>query len=227
MLGSVTEEPYDPHRAAGETKKRRTREKLIQAADRVMRDTRGGATVEAIAEDAGVSTATFYAFFTSRNAVCSAAFVEVVLGPLESAGVGRQPFDQSVDALYKVCGEREDLVRAALIARYEDRAFYRSQELRIEHVTSFLGGLNHLVLGENADFVAQATVLLADGELLGNSDKPVPNMRGGRDLDLVWLLKSVTLKVLDGSAGKGGFNGAATARLVRPACAAVRNLARP
>lgn len=105
---------------AAETKKRRTREKLIQAADHVMREEGFAATVEAIAEDAGISTATYYTFYRSRNLLCLDAFIEIVVVPLEELGVADHPFTESVEALLKQCEDRSALVRAALVGRFEE-----------------------------------------------------------------------------------------------------------
>jgi AcrR family transcriptional regulator len=104
---------------AGETKKRRTRAKLIQAADAVMAERGSLATVEEIAEDAGVSTPTFYTFYKSRNALCVDAFLELVVGPLEELHTLSRSLLETLEALQKLCAKRSDLLRAALIGRLE------------------------------------------------------------------------------------------------------------
>lgn len=120
----MTDEELDPRARAGETKRRRTREKLMNAADYAMRESGVSATVEEIAEEAGVSTATFYTFYHSRNEVCLDAFTELVLAPLETLGMPDKPFKESAEALLKQCEGRSALVRAALTARLDNAPNY-------------------------------------------------------------------------------------------------------
>jgi len=112
------EQPSRQARAA-ETKKHRTREKLIHAADDALRDKGWSATVEDICDKAGISSATFYSYYTSRYVLCLDAVLELIVLPLENRGVRALPFDQSRDAFLKQCAGRKDLVRAALIGRLE------------------------------------------------------------------------------------------------------------
>lgn len=113
----MTEEELTAHARAAETKKRRTRDKLIHAADFVMREDGWEARVETIAEEAGVSSPTFYNTFKSRNAVCSAAVESLVLDQLDLLG-GIDTL-RYLQALSSLTLERQDLVRAALVARLE------------------------------------------------------------------------------------------------------------
>lgn len=119
MRRQVRDEMSRQARAA-ETKKRRTRERLIHAADHVMHEDGQSATVEAIAEEAGLSTATFYAFYSSRNALCVDAFKELVLNIMQQTY--QRPSDPSdrVIVLLRLVENREELLRAALIGRLED-----------------------------------------------------------------------------------------------------------
>ena len=114
------------HARAGETKKRRTREKLIQAADHVMREQGMSATVEAIAEEAGVSVPTFYNFYRSRNDLCSSAFDVLVLDQAQLAD--QRGFKATADLFVQLCQERPALVRAgvfnALTEHQEDSESY-------------------------------------------------------------------------------------------------------
>ena len=61
------------------------------------------AKVDDICEAAGVSTPTFYTFYTSKRELCVDAFVELDLVRLETAGVPRLPFQASVEALLAQC----------------------------------------------------------------------------------------------------------------------------
>lgn len=106
-------EAMDPHSRAGETKKRRTREKLIHACDYVMREQGMSAKVEAIAEEAGVSVPTFYNFYSSRNRLCLDALKEVVFKQLRLAD--RRDFRVTADLVIQLCDERAALVQAAFI----------------------------------------------------------------------------------------------------------------
>ena len=105
---------------AAETKKRRTREKLIHAADAVLRDDGLSATVEAIAEEAGVSTATFYSFYPSRNALCADVFYALVGRVLEQTNTHDRPFSERVTTLANLTEGRQSLTRAALMGRLDE-----------------------------------------------------------------------------------------------------------
>jgi AcrR family transcriptional regulator len=104
---------------AGETKKRRTREKLIHAADYVMRGVGMAATVEAIAEEAGVSVPTFYNFYRSRNDLCQEAVGVLVLDQVERAD--RRSFIATAELFAQLCAERPSLVRAAIFSGITER----------------------------------------------------------------------------------------------------------
>jgi AcrR family transcriptional regulator len=104
---------------AGETKKQRTRAKLIRAADAMMAEHGMQATVEKIAEDAGVSTPTFYTFYKSRNALCVDTFIELVVDPLEEQRTVNRSLLEGLEALQKLCTKRAALLQAALIGRLE------------------------------------------------------------------------------------------------------------
>lgn len=118
---------------AAETKKRRTRERLIRAVDELMglRDPDDDSlpsdpwdtTVEAIAERADVSTATFYTVFRSRNQLCEAAVIELVVVPLERQGVAAWPYDETIAAILERCEGRAALVRGAMLQRLENQWF--------------------------------------------------------------------------------------------------------
>ena len=97
----MTKEEKSRQARAAETKRRRNRAKLIQAADDVMREEGLTATVEGIAKAAGLSTATFYTFYTSRNALCIDAFTEAVVTPLERMLTPSQPVKERVELLGK------------------------------------------------------------------------------------------------------------------------------
>jgi AcrR family transcriptional regulator len=206
----------DPRVRGGETRKRHTREKLLHAADAVMQK-RVEPTVQDIAKYAGVSTATFYSFYTSRNELCADAFIVSVLVPLEAAGVEQQPFAQSVDALVRTCLNRQALVAAALIDLYERRRAHGSG-LVLELVVL---GLFHpsvqLTLQEDADFIDRTGKLMADSKMLNSTtvfaDDLDPNVR----TNIAWFLRGTTLMVLDSIARQGGVVGSALDMTVRPA----------
>jgi AcrR family transcriptional regulator len=136
-----SDEGYDPRKAAGETKRRRTREKLIQAADHVMREQGNDATVEAIAEDAGVSTATFYTFFRTRNELCYEAFTDLVLEPLHKLGIAERPYTESMHLFLQQCEGRSGLVRGALGQKLDNpmsSAFKSSNDGLIDYVAGLI-----------------------------------------------------------------------------------------
>lgn len=108
----MTGEVLSRQARAGETKKRRTREKLIQAADYVMREVGMSATVEEIAEEAGVSTATFYSFYRSRNDLCETAFMVLVLDQVQLADLC--DFKATANLFLRLCEQRPALVQAAV-----------------------------------------------------------------------------------------------------------------
>lgn len=103
---------------AGATKRLRTRQRLIEAADELMRtgmETSG----EDIAKQAGVSKATFYNFYKSRNALCLDAFIELIYKPVQEI-VSFGTAASLVEAHFKTfAGGRSHLVRAALLGRLE------------------------------------------------------------------------------------------------------------
>jgi len=70
---------------AGETKKRRTREALVEAADALIRSDGINVTAEAVAREAGVGVATFYTVFPSRAAMFTEVFRELVSEPHRAA----------------------------------------------------------------------------------------------------------------------------------------------
>lgn len=104
---------------AAETKRKRTRDKLIHAADRVFEDHGLDATIEAIAEEARMSVATFYNYYDTRNDLCTAAFTELVVAVLEPMIVPAMTLQERLDALAGLVEGREMLTRAALVGRLE------------------------------------------------------------------------------------------------------------
>jgi AcrR family transcriptional regulator len=114
----------DPRVRAGETKKRRTREKLINAAAAVMAERGLDATVEEIAEDAGVSTPTFYTFYKSRGALCVDAFTTLVVEVLERTMMPATAITDRVIVARSLAGDHPALLRAALMERLENPTVY-------------------------------------------------------------------------------------------------------
>ena len=109
---------------AAETKRRRNRMKLIHAADDVMHEQGMSATVESIAKAAGLSTATFYTFYTSRNALCVDAFLELVVDVLDDTLTDNNTVQDRIEATARLCFQRRSLLRAALIERLESPIKY-------------------------------------------------------------------------------------------------------
>lgn len=194
MVGAMTEhmEDYSPQSRqarAAETKKRRTRDKLIHAADAVLRDDGLSATVEAIAEEAGISTATFYSFYTSRNALCVDAFTELVVGVLEQTTTPALPPDERVTALANLTKDRQSLARAALIGRLEDE-----RELSPE-------------VPPQADFVQRLSWML------WTRDDP---QAFGVPTSLLIVLEAAALKLLDTIAHGRALEDLDLSRLIHP-----------
>lgn len=102
----MTEEGLSPAARTAETKKRRTRAKLIQAADEVM-SSKGAqdARVEDIAKAAGVSAATFYNTFPSKGAVVLALVEDTIMSEL----------DRLVDQLTNTTMTRDGRVTAYMV----------------------------------------------------------------------------------------------------------------
>lgn len=117
----TSEEELDPRVRAAETKKRRTRAKLIQACELMMRDRGMSATVDEIAHEAGVSPPTFYNFYKSRGELCVDAFTELVVKPFETLKGTSLDAEERLEMLVKLCTGRRALLRGALIHRLEDR----------------------------------------------------------------------------------------------------------
>lgn len=105
---------------AAETKRQRTRDQLIHAADRVFEDKGLDTTIEDIAEEARVSVATFYNYADSRNDLCVSVFTELVVAVLEQTVFPAMPLHERIDALAGLVEGREALTRAALIGRLEE-----------------------------------------------------------------------------------------------------------
>lgn len=186
--GGSQYERYLARQRAGETKKRRTREKLMNAADYSLREYGFDATVEKIAEEAGVSTATFYSFYHSRNELCVDAFISVVVEPLEQAGVEKLPFFEAADALVRRCDDRRNLVRCALLGRLEAQASSAAPPMRLSK--TFMG-TGHLAVAEDADFIYRLARLLADDSILAD---------GYIEPDTLLALPMATLRLLDSIA---------------------------
>lgn len=119
MPDEETQQELSRQARAAETKKRRTRERLIQAAAHVLREEGQSATVDAIAQEAGVSTATFYSFYPSRNALCVDAFTELVVYVFQNSYVPAIDASRRIDVLLRLVQGKEELLRAALIGRLE------------------------------------------------------------------------------------------------------------
>lgn len=102
---------------AAETKRRRTRERLIHAADRVLERDGLNATVEAICTEAGVSAATFYGSFGTREYLCMTAFTELVIANLERGVIPEDTVEDRIDQLSILVEGRRYLLVAALMGR--------------------------------------------------------------------------------------------------------------
>lgn len=114
---------------AGETKKRRTYERLIRAADTVMRREGMVATVESIARGAGLSVPTFYNFFVSRNHLCAEAYRHLVLQEMYKT-FGQQNFVEQMRTYAQLTTDRTDLVRASQIFLLEAPALHIPTAMR-------------------------------------------------------------------------------------------------
>lgn len=154
---------------AAETKKTRTRLKLIHAADQEMNEKGMGTTVENIVEEAGVSVATFYSFYTSRNALCVDAFTELVVNVLAQTITPGQAVLDRATAIWNLCAQRSYLLRASLMERLEHPTQYSVYEqtgyphLGLEFDLFALGNLPGVVrveLQEVHDFVDSIAFLL-------------------------------------------------------------------
>lgn len=117
---------------AAETKKRRTRDKLILAADHELSERGLSATVENIAEEAGVGTATFYSFYSSRNALCIDAFNQLVVDVFDDTVTDSQTVFDRAMAIGRLCVQRPNLLRAALIGRIESPTVYPKSDAGID-----------------------------------------------------------------------------------------------
>lgn len=106
--------------------------KLIHAADDVMREEGMSTTVESIAKAAGLSTATFYTFYPSRNALCVDAFTELVVDVLDDTLTDSHTVLDRVTVIGKLCLQRRALLRAALIERLESPVKYPVSDEGIE-----------------------------------------------------------------------------------------------
>lgn len=130
----MSEDRIGPFRRAAQTKKRRTRESLFQAALAVMRDRGMDAKVEEIAKTAGVSVPTFYNFYKSRNLLCLDACTDLMRQAMRGLGYewrpGAQPFtggfgspthtlSQGIKLVESTLRTHSHLLRAAMIGRIE------------------------------------------------------------------------------------------------------------
>lgn len=109
-----------PVRSLRESKKERTRQALADAAmSLVLSEGYAGATIEAIAERAGVSVRTFHNYFPSKDAVFAHPF-DQMCGSL-NAHLQRQPegiplLDALIEAWMALFAEQQDqLVQVALV----------------------------------------------------------------------------------------------------------------
>jgi AcrR family transcriptional regulator len=165
---------------AAETKRRRTRDRLIHAADRVFEDNGLNATIEAIAEEARISVATFYNYYTSRNALCMHAFTELVVAVLEPMVFPVMPLHERIAALSGLVEGREMLTRAALIGRLEEGNWDtpESREQRIMYQADFVDRLSYLLWAYDAA-------------------APIAELKAGIPQDAYLPLHAAALEILD------------------------------
>lgn len=174
---------------AAETKKRRTRLKLVQACDELMQEDMGWfTTVEAICEKAGVSTATFYSVYNSRNDVCREAF-EYLVDQLEEAGL-QGSFAERAQAIADVCAERSNLVRGALSARLGQERSAPGRTPDPVGVIVTVDGQKSIELSYAGNFVDQVARLLVEPALLDDVQNEAQFMVALR-MTALYLLDSI------------------------------------
>lgn len=114
------EQDGSPQERAAATKKRRTRERLLAAADKLVRERGIEVRAEDVAVAAGVSVATFYSVFPSKSDMFTVAFRELVLGDMpDHAGYidHADALIRYLNDLYRAVADRKSLIRGALLAR--------------------------------------------------------------------------------------------------------------
>lgn len=171
---------------AAETKRRRTRERLITAAAQALSEEGWDATVEDISGRAGISTATFYTFYGSRYLVCMDAFTELVIVPAENAGMQMKPFSETASHITLTAQPHALLLRAAMVGRLESSIGWIAPH---PHLRVVRAGRRRLELEGRHDFVDRLARLLAD-------DKVVD--RNNDDQAIILALTSAALRLLDG-----------------------------
>lgn len=195
----MTDEELDPRARAGETKRRRTRDKLIHAADVVLRDEGFGATVEDIAEEAGVSTATFYTFYTSRNLLAVDAFKELVIEQLRRLDTMHRPLKEAMQMVWDQCSERNNLVRAALVGRMEQGSQegdgFRAELLEVPGYGYFVLGLEAIAPYDFVDYLAE--VIWKSPQIDSARAEDVKALIALKRLPTMAALQAATLKLLD------------------------------
>jgi AcrR family transcriptional regulator len=112
-LTRVTDDDLDPRTRAAETKKRRTRERAINAtlelfSSEALREREGLPTVENIAEEASIGVATLYTHFGTKYGLYHAALEQLVdplVRPLVTAARARaySPPDLRAEIISYVC----------------------------------------------------------------------------------------------------------------------------
>lgn len=118
-----------PRERSAETKRRRSRERLLEAARFVMRIKQLDTRVEDIATHAGVSAATFYNIFTSLDAICEEVFWDAMAKMPDVESYRHTPYAPLTYLSHLIDTFTDDryLVRAVLRSRV-DRAVSEMHE---------------------------------------------------------------------------------------------------
>lgn len=155
-----------PQQIGGATKRARNREKLINAAAYVMKEDERGiaASVNDICVDAGVSSATFYTFYKSRNELCADAVGELITRPMIGNRY-RNTAAAAIDEFYRLAKGRQNLLAAALCHRYETAPpcieHHAPPPTGLDFTESETFGTRYVLLTEAATFIDEFAYTLA------------------------------------------------------------------
>ncbi len=116
-----------PRQRSAETKRRRSRQAIVDAGRFLLKEDGPSMRVEDVASEAGLSVPTFYSYFNTKADLVASIFYEDVLEPVRDVTfrlTSDEEVPQQLELVTRVLGQavhkHYNLVRAALAARYED-----------------------------------------------------------------------------------------------------------
>jgi AcrR family transcriptional regulator len=154
----------DPAQAARQTRAERRSEQLLLAAARLMeRDGSQGVSMQAVAEEAGVSVGLIYRYFGGKDDLLLAVIVDVLDAfasrvPAAVEAAGDDPVDRLVAAFRAYCEVIDEHRHAAVLTYRESKSLTEQGRARIKELEVTTSEPLRAVLREGIDRGELATV---------------------------------------------------------------------